>query len=429
MYSFFRKRFDVKGHQTTVRNEILAGLTTFFTAVYIIAVNSMILSDAGIPLEAGIVATILISFIGCLIMGFWANAPVALVPGMGINAFFSYTIVKSMGLSWDSALAVVFMSGVLFIVIAFTPVAKMLAKSIPLSLKEGMTVGIGLFLTFIGLQKGGLIVPNPSTFIALGDLGDTKVVLGLVSLVIAVVLFLRNVKGSFLISIIINTLIAIALGTVGGTSQGSDFSFSTYLTVFGALSFDGIVTTGFWLAVFPLTMVIVFENMGLLHSMVPESKFARTFQANSISAMLSGLFGTSPTVSSAESSAGIAAGGKTGITAITVGILFLISIFCIPVIRYVPDTAIAPILILVGSLMMQSVNQIKFTDMSEGLPAFLIIVLIPFTASIADGIAFGFMAYPIVKLAMGRRKEIPLPLLIISLMFFLYFVLLALQLH
>ncbi|QDX93915.1 NCS2 family permease [Brevibacillus laterosporus] len=429
MYSFFRKRFDVKGHQTTVRNEILAGLTTFFTAVYIIAVNSLILSDAGIPLEAGIVATIIISFIGCLIMGFWANAPVALVPGMGINAFFSYTIVKSMGLSWESALAVVFMSGVLFIVIAFTPVAKLLAKSIPLSLKEGMTVGIGLFLTFIGLQKGGLIVPNPSTFIALGDLGDIKVVLGLVSLVIAIVLFVRNVKGSFLISIIINTLIALALGTVGGADQGSDFSFSTYLTVFGALSFDGIATTAFWLAVFPLTMVIVFENMGLLHSMVPESKFARTFQANGISAMLSGLFGTSPTVSSAESSAGIAAGGKTGITAITVGVLFLISIFCIPVIRYVPDTAIAPILILVGSLMMQSVSQIKFSDMSEGLPAFLIIVLIPFTASIADGIAFGFMAYPIVKLAMGKRKEIPLPLLIISFMFFLYFVLLALQLH
>ncbi|WP_232696440.1 NCS2 family permease [Brevibacillus daliensis] len=427
MFSFFNKHFDLQGHQTTWKNEVLAGITTFFTVVYIIAVNAFILSDAGIPLEAGIVATILISFIGCLIMGFWANAPIALVPGMGINAFFSYTIVRSMGFSWEEALAVVFLSGILFIVLTFTPVAGLLARSIPDSLKEAMTVGIGLYLTFIGLQKSGLVVPNPTTYIAMGDLGSLPVLLSISSLVITLFLFLRNVKGSFLISIIVNTLIVFAFGQLEPASESAGFSFASYLSVFGAMSFERIGTSLFWVAIFPLTMVIVFENMGILHSMVKPAKFKRSLQANGIVAMLSGVFGTSPTVSSVESTAGISAGGKTGLTAITTGILFLFSIFFIPVVRYIPDSAIAPILIIIGSLMMTSVKGINFEDMSEGIPAFLIIVLIPFTSSIADGIAFGFMSYPLVKLAMGKLKEVPLPLMVISILFFINFVVLTLQ--
>ncbi|MCA1318590.1 NCS2 family permease [Bacillus tianshenii] len=426
MLQWIKSSFDLPGHETTLKREMMAGMISFFTIVYIIAVNGTILAEAGIPIEAGIIATILTCVVGCWLMGFWANAPIILVPGMGINAMFTYTLVHSMGLSWQEALGVVVISGVIVTVISFTKLSQLLLEAIPNSLKHAITVGLGLFLTLIGLEKGGLVIKGDNSLLALGDVTSPYVIATILSVILAVILFMRNVPANFLISMIIGTGIAAALGVVSFSDVGGNaLPLDTYASLFGAVSFAKIGEFTFLVAVFSLTMVLLFENIGLINghlSMIkrPE-KFKRSFQANGISVLTSGLFGTSPTVSTVESAAGIAAGGRTGVTAIVTGSLFLLSIFAIPFIKIIPGSAIAPILIIIGVLMLQSVKQIDFQDLTEGFPAFLVIVMIPFSYSIADGIAFGFIAYPLVKLALGKAKEVSAPLYIIAALFFLTF--------
>ncbi|KOR89247.1 NCS2 family permease [Paenibacillus solani] len=411
-----------------VQKELLAGVISFFTIVYIIAVNASILQDAGIPLEAGIIATALTSFVGCLLMGWWADTPIILVPGMGINALFTYTIVQTMGLTWQEALGAVVVSGVLFALVAFTPLTRTISQSIPDSLKEATTVGIGLFLTFIGLQKGGIVIANKQTFVALGHFSDPSTMLTLVTLAIALVLFIRNVPGNFLITIAIGTLLAIGFGQVNLSEVSyGDVSLHAYLDVFGAFSLGNMASATFWIAAFTLALVIVFENIGMIHghlSMVGKpQKFTRSLQANAISVITAGIFGTSPTVSTVESAAGISTGGRTGLTAITTGVLFLVSMFFIPIIKLIPDSAIAPILIIVGGLMISGVQRIQFDQFTEAFPAFLIIALIPLTYSIVDGMAFGFIAYVILKISLGKAKEISLPLYCTAALFLVNFVL------
>ncbi len=418
----FKNHFDLNGHGTTIKTELLAGITSFFTVAYIIVVNGTILADAGIPLDAAIIATILTSFVGCLLIGLWGNAPILLVPGMGVNAFFTFTIVHTVGLSWQEALAAVFVSGILFAIVAFTKLSSLLAQSVPSSLKEAITVGIGLFLTFIGLQKGGIVKASESTFVALGNLGSPHVLVTLLTLIIALFLFSRNVKGNFLISIVAGTVLAAIFGLVDFSSV-KQIHFSFDFTSVGALSFQQFGSFSFWTSVFSLAMVIVFENMGILHGMLEKpEKFTRSFQANSLSVIAAGIFGTSPTVSSAESASGIAAGGKTGFTAIVAGFLFLPCIFLLPFVKLIPDSAIAPVLIIIGCLMLQNVGKIRFQDFSEGFPAFLIIALIPLTYSITDGIAFGFIAYPILKIALGKKQEVAMPVYIIAGLFLINFI-------
>lgn len=425
--NWFNKFFQLEQHDTTIKREVLAGIIGFFTIVYIIAVNSLILSEAGIPLEAAIIATIVSSVVGCLMMGFWANVPILIVPGMGINALFAYTIVQSMGMSWQEALAVVFVSGLIFMFIAFSRFSTVLSNSIPQSLKEAVTVGLGLFLMLIGLEKGGIVVKGTNSIIALGDLGEPQVIATILTFLIAIFLFLRNTPGNFLITVIAGTFIAWLFGLINfQQTQGETFSVSDYMDVFGAMSFDNILSLTFWTAVFSLTMVLVFENIGLVSGHVSfinrSDRFARAFQATSVSTMLSGLFGTSPTVASVESTASMAAGGRTGLTAVTTGILFLLSAFCIPIIKLIPDSAIAPILIIIGGLMLQNIRHLNLEDLSESFPAIFIIAMIPFTYSIADGIAIGFILYPILKIAIGKAKEITVPMYVIAGLFLFNFV-------
>ncbi|WP_394121783.1 NCS2 family permease [Planococcus donghaensis] len=427
MFNWMDRYFGLQENDTTVKREMTAGLVGFFTVVYIIAVNSLILSEAGMPLEAAIVATIAASVFGCLIMGFWGNAPILLVPGMGINALFSYTMVQSMGLSWQEALAVVFVSGVIFVAVAFTRFAKMLSAAVPHSLKEAITVGLGLFLMLIGLEKGGIVERGTSSILALGSLADAQVLATVLTFLIAIVLFIRNVPGNFLITIVVGTVIASFFGQIDfGSMNESSINASEAFAVFGALSFGSILSMTFWVAVFSLTMVLVFENIGLVHGQVafierPE-KFGRAFQATSVSAMTSGIFGTSPTVATVESAAGMTAGGRTGLTTITAGLLFLVASFFIPVIKLIPDSAIAPILIIIGGLMLQNIKNLDMKDMTESFPALLIVALIPFTYSIADGIAFGFILYPILKIATGRGREVSPTLFVIAGLFLANFV-------
>ncbi|KAA0546163.1 NCS2 family permease [Bacillus sp. BGMRC 2118] len=426
--NWFNRQFQLEDNKTTAKREIMAGAIGFFTTVYIIAVNSLILSEAGIPMEGAILATIITSVIGCLLMGFFANVPILLVPGMGINALFSYTIVQSMGLSWQEALAVVFVSGIIFMVVAFSRFSQTLSDAIPHSLKEAISVGLGLFLIFLGLEKGGIVVKGTNSIIQLGDLGEPLVLATIVTFLLALILFIRNIPGNFLITIILGTLIGYLFGIIDFTkTAGEEFSLVDYMEVFGAMSFSKILSSTFWIAVFSLTMVIVFENIGLVHGHVASiernEKFARAFQMNSISAMLSGVFGTSPTVSSVESAASMTAGGRTGLTAVTTGLLFMLSVFFIPVIKLIPNSAIAPILVIIGGLMLQSIRNLDLEDLTESFPAILIIAMIPFTYSIADGIAIGFILYPILKFATGKRKEVSLILLVIAALFLINFIL------
>ena len=421
--------FKLKQHETTIRKEVIAGLTSFFSIVYILAVNGKILEDAGIPLEAGIIATVLSSFIGCLLVAFIANAPLILVPGMGINALFTFTIVGSLGLDYKEALGAVVLSGILFVIVAFTKLHSILTKAIPDSLKESISVGIGLFIAFIGLHKSGIVVGNPTNFVSLGELSSPIVLASIINLIIALFLFLKKVPGNFLITIILGTMVSYFFGLVDFKGMDTSFiSFESYKDVFFSSHFGKWSFISFWSAVFSLVLVLVFENIGLVHSQVngmlqaPE-KSGKSLKAISISTIVCGLLGTSPAVSTVETAAGITTGGRTGLTSVVTGSLLLLSLFFMPFIKLVPETAITPILIIIGGLMMKNVVNIDFTDFTEAFPAFLVIIMIPLTYSIVDGIAFGFIAYPLVKVFSNKSKQITVSSVVISLLFFMNFLL------
>ncbi|WP_210366865.1 NCS2 family permease [Bacillus sp. REN3] len=422
------KIFRLEENQTTFGKELSAGLISYITGVYIIIVNATILSAAGIPLEAGIIATILSVFVGSLLMGFWSNAPILVVPGMGLNAMFTYTIVQSGGFTWQEALAMVFISGILFMILAFTPLASYITSSIPDSLKEAITVGIGILLILIGFDSSGIITSSEHTLLAVGDLSSSTALITLIGLVVTVILFIRNVRGNLLLSIVFTSGLSILFGDRNGT--GVDWSlpsFSEYAAVFGQVSFSQAGNFIFWLTAFSLAMVVIFENIGLVHGHTkllnqPE-KYKKSLQANAISVATAGIFGTSPTVSSVESAAGITAGGRTGLTSVVAGLFFLASLVLIPIIKLVPESAVSPVLILIGVLMLQNITFIKLDDLLESFPALLIIVLIPLTYSIADGMAFGFILYPLMKLLMGKGREVKPALYMIALLFLSNFVL------
>lgn len=332
MIKHMRGVFRLKQHGTNIKKEVIAGLTSFFSIVYIIAVNAKILQDAGIPLEAGIIATVFSSLIGCLLVAFIANAPLIIVPGMGINALFTYTVVGSLGLNYKEALAVVIISGILFIMVAFTKLSVILTKAIPNSLKESISVGIGIFIAFIGLQKSGLIIGNSTNFVALGHLSSPVVLASIINLIITLFLFLKKVPGNFLISIISGTIVSWFFGIVHFSAMDTGFiSFHDYQKVFVSADFGKITAIPFWTAAFSIVLVLVFENIGLLHSQVngmleaPE-KNGKSLKAISISTIICGLFGTSPSVSTVETAAGITAGGKTGLTSIVTGLLFRLQV-------------------------------------------------------------------------------------------------------
>ncbi|MCM3167016.1 NCS2 family permease [Peribacillus frigoritolerans] len=419
--------FHFSDYGTNGKREILAGVVSYFTIVYILIVNSLILSEAGIPINAAVIATILLSAFSCVMIGLWANVPILLVPGMGVNALFAYTMVQGMGLSWQSALGAVFISGVIFVIIAFTKYSKIISDSIPISIKEAISVGLGLFLMLIGLEKGGIITRGSSSIVALGDLSDPAVCATVLTFLLAITLFIKNVPGNFMITILAGSLIAYWFGTV----QLSEIHFSgintaSYGDLFFSLSFLEANRIEFWISVFAMTMVLVFENIGLVHGHVDsinrQGAYKKSLQATSVSVLFSGLFGSSPTVATVETAAGIASGGRTGFTSVVTGVLFILSLLFIPVIKVIPDSAIAPILIIIGILMLGNIKKLDFSDLTESIPAIMIITIIPFTYSIADGMAFGFILYPFLKLVTGKGREVSAPMYVSAGMFIVYFI-------
>lgn len=391
-----------------LQREIMAGITAFFAISYIIIVNPLILADAGIPEVMSVFATVFASVIGCLIMAFVADAPIILTPGMGINAFFTYTVCAHMGLSWQEAIAISLTSGLIFAFVACTKWAGRLSAAVSPSIKCAITAGIGLFLVEIGLEKAELIRRGSSSIIELGSLTNPVALLSIFGLVLSLALYMRNVMGSFFIAIVITSVIGNIFDIgVGRPLDISLAGITEYPSMLFQADFSHILSVPFLLSVFSMSMIMIFETMGLLQGILPEKeKFGGTYKGSAFTTLISSLLGTSPTVAAAESAAGIASGGRTGLMALVAAVLFGASIFFIPFLSYVPQAAIAPVIIITGAMMMQQLHYVELMDFSEWFPAFLIVVLIPLSGSISTGLAFGFTAYPLLKLMDGSMREV-----------------------
>lgn len=416
-----------KALHNNFKTEVLAGLTTFIASVYIIMTNALILSDAGISPDAAMIATILTCSISTILMGLFSNTPFIIVPGMGINSLFTYTIVNSMGLTWQDALGAVFVSGIIFTIIASTKITPILMKSIPSNLKHAITVGVGFFILFIGLQKSGLVVANENTMVALGDITNKETFLSIITLLIILILNVRNISGSLLISIIIGTILALFMGITSlNDLDFTAFNIKVFNDVFLAMSFKNFLSIPFIVAVFSITIVIVFENMGILYGQMEAidktEEFQKPFKIAGISNMIAGIFGTSPTIVAAENFSGISAGAKGKVAAFTSGVLFLLSLFLIPILKLIPDGVISSVLIFIGFLMIQTFFDLKKGDLIDTIAVIFIITLIPFTYNIVNGISIGFIAYTVLKVASGKEKEVSMPMYILTGLFILSFI-------
>ena len=428
--SAIERYFKIREKGSSVRTEILAGITTFIALAYIIFVNPNILSEAGIPKEAAIASTIWIAALSTMVMGVVANYPVALAPGMGLNAFFAYYVCGKLGLHWTVALGAVFFSGVLFLILTVSHIRQAIINAVPQNLRVAIGVGIGLFIAFIGLKGTGLIVPDKATFIGLGHVTQPTTLLSLFGLLLTGALMARKVQGSILIGIIATTLLSMCLGyspVPHGISDIVSTSMPHMGETFGKLDIVGAWNYGIVSIIFTFTVVELFDNMGTLIGLTSKAKLVkpngeienldRALTTDAVGTICSSVFGTSTVTSYIESAAGIAAGGKTGLTAVTVSICFLIALIFAPLVGLVPGFATAPPLILVGALMMQEVGKINFTDFSDALPAFLTIVMMPLTGSIANGFAFGFVSYAFMKTAVGKYKEVSWIMWLVSIAF------------
>lgn len=410
-----------------IKTEVLAGLTTFIASVYIIMTNALILSDAGISQDAAMIATIFTCSLATILMGLLSDTPFIVVPGMGINSLFTYTIVNSMGLSWQDALGAVFISGIIFTIIASTKLTPILLKSIPSNLKHAITVGVGFFIFFIGLQKSGIVISNESTLVGFGNIANKETLISLITLITILVLHIRNVNGGLLISIIVGTLLSIIIGVIDIKNIDINmFNIGEFNEVFLGMSFKNILTVPFIVSVFSMTIVIVFENMGILYGQMEAinklDNFQRPFTIAGISNMIAGLFGTSPTIVAAENFSGISVGGRGKIASFTSGILFLLSLFLIPILKLIPNGVISSVLIFIGILMIQTFFDIEKGDIIDTISMILIISLIPFTYNIVNGIALGFIAYTILKVASGKWNEISPAMYILTGLFILSFI-------
>ena len=434
--SFAERYFKVREKRTTIRTELLAGCTTFIAMAYILFVNPNILAEAGIPKEAAIASTIWIAALGSIAMGLFANYPVALAPGMGLNAFFAYYVCGVLGLHWTVALGAVFFSGILFLILTVGGIRQAIINAVPRDLKLAISVGIGLFIAFIGLKGTGLIVENSATYVSLGHITAPTTLLALFGLLFTAALMARNIHGSILIGIFVTTLLAILFGLTPGPESYADI-ISTSLPhmgeTFGKLDFIGAWNYGLLSIIFTFTVVELFDNMGTLIGLTTKAKMVRpdgqienidrALTTDAVGTMVSAVFGTSTVTSYIESAAGIAVGGRTGITAIAAGVLFLSAFFFTPLIGLVPAFATAPALILVGALLMSEVGKINFTDFTDALPAFLTIIMMPLTSSIANGFAFGFISYTIMKIVSGQYKKVSWIMYLVSVAFLINLVL------
>ena len=433
--SILDRVFKLSEHNTNVKTEIIAGITTFMTMAYILVVNPSVLGDAGMNKDAVFAATAIAAFIGSSVMGLLANYPIALAPGMGLNAFFAYTVVLQMGYSWQFALCAVLIEGLIFILLTVTNVREKIIDCIPKVLKHAVTAGIGLFIAFIGLVNAG-IVEGGGAILQLGNMQSPTVLLSIAGLVIAAVLLSKNVKGTFLLAMVVTTAIGIVARLVqlpSGIVSSVPSLKPVFLQAF-SVPVNQIFSLDMIVVVFTFLFVDLFDTVGCLvgvaskGNMLDENgklpKAKQALFADAIATTIGSLLGTSTVTAYVESASGIGEGGRTGLTAITTGLLFLLSLFFAPIFTAIPAQATAPVLILVGVMMASSLLEIDFSDFTNAIPAFLTFAMMPLAYSIADGIIFGIISFTILKLATGKKKEVNLSLILLSIMFILKFILL-----
>jgi len=426
------KYFKITENKSTLRTEIIAGITTFMTMVYILAVNPSILSATGMDKDAVFTATALSAVVATLVMALVAKLPFALAPGMGLNAFFAFTVVLGMGYSWEFALTAVFLEGIVFLILTAFNVRELIVDSIPLNLKHAVSVGIGLFIAFIGLKGTGLIVDNPATLVSLGDMKNPAVLVGLVGVLIIGILLVKKIKGAILIGILASTIIGLFVGV---TIVPENFTFvslpPSIEPVFFKFDFSQVFTFDMLIVLFTFLFVDMFDTVGTLVGVSSKAgmldkdgKVPRVKQAlfaDSIGTFVGAILGTSTVTTYVESAAGVAEGGKTGMTALTVAAMFALSLFFAPIFMIIPAAATAPALVIVGLFMISPIININLDDYTEAIPAFFTIIMMPLTYSIAEGIAFGMLSYVFLKLLTGKYKEVKPMMYIIAILFLIKF--------
>lgn len=431
--SWVEKRFKLTENKTNVRTEIIAGITTFMTMAYILFVNPSILSETGMPFDAVMMATAFSAILATLLMAFLANYPFALAPGMGLNAYFTYSVVFGMGYTWQTALGAVFISGLVFVLLSLTGMREMIIDAVPTALKSAIGAGIGLFIAFIGLQNAGLVKADPATIVSIGNLGEPEVLLAAIGVLITGILLARKVHGAILWGILATTVLGIPFGV---TSMPDGFiklpSFATWAPVFGKLDIRGALGLGLLEVVFAFLFVDLFDTIGTLIGVSQQGGFLdedgklpranKALLADAFGTVAGAIFGTPTVTTYVESASGVAVGGRTGLSNVVTALCFFLAIFFLPVIAIVPAAATAPALIVVGAMMLRSVLDVPWGEMDEALPAFIAMIAMPFTYSIATGIALGFIAYPVIKVASGKAKEVHALTYILAILFVIRFI-------
>ena len=427
------KFFMLKENNTDVRTEVLAGVTTFMTMAYILAVNPLILSDAGMDAGGVFTATALSAAIATLVMALYAKYPFGLAPGMGLNAFFAYTVVLGdMQKPWQFALTAILIEGILFIILSFFSVREGIFDSIPLNLKNAVSVGIGLFIAFLGLDGAGIIQAGEGTLLGLGDLTSGAPLVAIIGILVTGFLFAKNVKGALLIGILVSTLVGIPLGVTqlpAGVNNIMSLPPSVSKVAFKFVGFDEIFSWDMLIVVFTFLFVDIFDTVGTLAGVASKAdmldedgklpRVGKALTADAIGTIAGACLGTSTVTTFVESASGVAAGGRTGLTALSTAGMFLLALFFAPLFTLIPAAATAPALVIVGLFMMSPIKQIDFEDYTESIPAFLTIIMMPFSGSIAEGIVFGMISYVVLKAVTGRFKEVSWTMTIISILFVL----------
>jgi len=422
------KLFGFNKNETNVRTEIFAGLTTFLTMAYILAVNPNILGETGMDREALFTTTVLMSFFATALMALYGKLPLALAPGMGLNAFFAYTICLTLGFTWQFALTAVLLEGVIFIILTVTNLRKMIMNILPETIKKSIGVGIGLYIAFIGLKNAGVIVGNSATLVSLGDVTSGSGLLALIGIIITSALLIRNVKGALFFGIIATTLIGIPMGE---TKFNGVFSTPPSIgPIFWKFDWAGIFTKEMAYVVFTMLFVDLFGCMGTIIGVTnqmknDEGKFPRlkkAFMVDAISTTVGAMFGTSAVSTYVESASGINAGGRSGLTSMATALCFLASLFLAPVFLAIPSAAVAPVLVLVGLMMMSAIIELDFNNYTESIPAFMCIVMMPLTYSIAEGIILGLLSYVFINALSGNLKKVSAGMYILAALFILKYV-------
>ena len=424
--------FHLSENQTTVRRELLAGLTTFMTMAYVVVVNPRILAEAGMPVEGVLFATCISAALATLVMGVWANYPIALAPGMSLNAYFTYSVVQGRGVPWPTALGVVLLSGVLFLILTLTNVREQIVNGIPDCLKHGTAAGIGIFIAFIGFRDAGIIVANKATFVGLGRVSDPQVILAAAGVLLIAILMSRRVESAILIGIVAIAILGIPLGVSHWPSHL--FSWPQPSGTLFRFDLRSAANLGLGELVFVFFFVDLFDNVGTLVAVCEEGGFlqngklpraSRALVADAFGTIAGALTGTSTVTSYIESAAGVAAGGRTGLGNLVIAALFLGAMFGAPIVAAIPSYATAPALILVGALMCAAVARVRWNDLTDSVPAFLTLIATPLTFSIATGLSLGLLSFTFLKLFTGRRREISPLIWVLSVLFLLRYIFLG----